>query len=54
MVEPEDIKNKNVYIPFMYQNGEYTETYNSFINAGYNTVSRRYGVLLKDYNEMGN
>ena len=40
---------KNVYIPFTYQNGEYTQTYNSFINANYSTSIRKDGVLLYDY-----
>ena len=42
--------NKNAYIPFTYQNGDNTLTYNSFINAGYSTTNRKDGVLLKDIN----
>jgi len=29
---------KSIYIPFTYANGEYTQTYNSFIAAGYTTL----------------
>lgn len=41
---------KNVYIPFTYQNGDNTLTYNSFINAGYGTdpSNRVNGVCLYD------
>lgn len=41
---------KNVYIPFTYQNGDNTLTYNSFINAGYGTdpTNRVNGVCLYD------
>ena len=39
---------KNVYIPFRYANHTYTATYNSFINAGYSTTTRKDGVLLKN------
>ena len=44
--------NKNVYIPFTYQNGDNTLTYNSFINAGYTTDpnNRINGVCLFDLN----
>jgi len=44
---------KNVYIPFIYDNSEYTLTYNSFINAGYTNdpENRVNGVLLLDYQE---
>ena len=41
---------KNVYIPFTYENGVNTKTYNTFINAGYSTSTRKYGALLKDIN----
>ena len=41
---------KNVYIPFTYENGINTETYNSFINAGYSTTERVNGALLMDIN----
>lgn len=42
---------KDVYIPFK-NNGEYTQTYNAFINAGYTTdpTNRVNGVLLIDVN----
>lgn len=39
---------KNVYIPFTYENGEYTKTYNSFTAAGYTTTGSQNGVYLKD------
>ena len=39
---------KNVYIPFTYDNGVNTQTYNSFINAGYDTNGTNCGVYLKD------
>ena len=39
---------KNVYIPFEYENGVNTQTYNSFIAAGYGTNSYLHGVHLKD------
>lgn len=35
----------NVYFPFKYENGEYTATYNSFINQTYN------GITYKDIQE---
>ena len=41
---------KNVYIPFMYENGVNTLTYNAFIEAGYSTSERKDGVLLMDIN----
>lgn len=44
---------KNVYIPFTYQNGEYTNTYNAFTNAGYSTSSRVNGVQLFDLGVQG-
>jgi hypothetical protein len=45
---------KNVYIPFTYQNGDNTLTYNSFINAGYGTdpSNRVNGVCLFDVDEL--
>ena len=45
---------KNVYIPFTYQNGVPTSTYNSFINAGYGTDpnNRINGICLFDINEQ--
>lgn len=39
---------KNVYIPFTYDNGVNTATYNAFINAGYTTTGSVNGVYLKD------
>ena len=39
---------KNVYIPFEYENGVATQTYNAFIAAGYNTNGTKEGVYLKD------
>lgn len=39
---------KNVYIPFEYENGVATQTYNSFIAAGYGTEDYLHGVHLKD------
>lgn len=39
---------KNVYIPFTYDNGVYTKTYNTFISAGYDTQGTKEGVYLKD------
>lgn len=44
---------KNVYIPFTYQNGEHTNTYNAFINAGYSTSSRVRGAQLFDLGVQG-
>ena len=37
---------KNVYIPYK-NNGNYTQTYNTFINAGYSVYKKVNGVLLK-------
>ena len=42
---------KDVYIPFKYDNGVYTTTYNSFITAGYSSEYRVDGVLLMDKDE---
>ena len=42
---------KNVYIPFTYDNGVNTTTYNSFMTAGYSDTTRKHGVLLFDINE---
>ena len=39
---------KNIYIVFEYENGESTETYSAFRNAGYSSETRVNGVLLKD------
>jgi len=39
---------KNVYIPFKYANNVNTLTYNSFINADYDTIGTINGVWLKD------
>jgi hypothetical protein len=39
---------KNVGIPFKYENGTYTTTYNSFINAGYDELGTKEGVSLKE------
>jgi hypothetical protein len=41
---------KNVYIPFTYDNGVNTATYNAFKNAGYNENGIIWGVYLKDIN----
>jgi hypothetical protein len=41
---------KNVYIPFTYENGVNTKTYNSFITAGYKIDGSVNGVYLKDIN----
>ena len=43
---------KNVYIPFTYENGVNTKTYNSFINAGYKTDGSVNGVYLMDIDEQ--
>ena len=40
-------KTKNVYIPFTYDNGVNTLTYNSFIAAGYDTNGTKERVYLK-------
>ena len=39
---------KNVYIPFYYDNGSHTITYNSFTTAGYDENGTQHGVYLKD------
>ena len=39
---------KNVYIPFTYENGVNTATYNSFITAGYDEIGTTNGVYLMD------
>lgn len=39
---------KNVYIPFTYDNGVNTKTYNAFTSAGYTTTGTVNGVYLKD------
>ena len=42
---------KNVYIPFKYENGQYTKTYNAFTyyyTGGYSTTNRVNGVILRD------
>jgi hypothetical protein len=41
---------RNVYIPFKYENGVNTTTYNSFITAGYDTAGTLDRVYLKDIN----
>lgn len=41
-------KHKDVYIPFTYQNGVNTATYNAFRDAGYTTTGTSQGVYLKD------
>lgn len=43
---------KNVYIPFMYENSEYTKTYNTFTSAGYDNAGTKEGVYLKDISEV--
>lgn len=43
---------KNVYIPFKYENGVNTKTYNAFISAGYDTNGTTNGVYLKDINSI--
>ena len=44
-------QSKNVYIPFTYENGQYTKTYNAFNNAGYfNGIIN--GVTIKNLNEI--
>lgn len=40
----------NVYIPYRYATGEYTETYNTFKAAGYNENGTKDGVYLKSEN----
>lgn len=39
---------KHVYIPFSNRNNGYTQTYNSFITAGYDTIGTKEGVYLVD------
>ena len=39
---------KNVYIPFIYKNGINTQTYNSFISAGYKIDGSLHNVYLRD------
>ena len=39
---------KNVYIPFFYEDGRHTKTYNAFIAAGYKTDGSVANVYLKD------
>jgi hypothetical protein len=41
---------KNVYIPFTYENGINTKTYNAFIDAGYKNDGSICGVYLRDIN----
>ena len=41
-------KIKEVYIPFTYSNNAYTQTYNSFIAAGYDENGTKEGVYLID------
>lgn len=43
---------KNIYIPFRYENGVTSATYNAFTNAGYSTTVRKDGALLFDINPM--
>lgn len=43
---------KNVYIPFTYEDGTHTTTYNSFIAAKYTTDGSYEGVYLKDLSEL--
>ena len=45
------LSDKNVYIPFTYQNGVHTLTYNSFITAGYSATTRNQGTQLFDLND---
>lgn len=40
---------KNVYIPYTYNNGTNSITFNSFINAGYDEIGTTNGVYLKPY-----
>lgn len=40
---------RNVYIPFTYENGINTKTYNSFIAAGYDNAGTKDGITLLDY-----
>ena len=39
---------KNVYIPFYYENGIQSATYNAFTAAGYDNAGTQHGVYLKD------
>ena len=50
VIPSKNAKIKNVYIPFTYENGVNTQTYNSFINAGYKIDGSAYKVFLKDIN----
>ena len=43
---------KDVYIPYTYENGEYTKTYNSFQRAGYLGETPQDGVTMHDLNEI--
>ena len=43
---------KNIYIPFRYENGVTSATYNAFTNAGYSTTVRKDGALLFDINPI--
>lgn len=40
---------KDIYLPFKYENGVASQTYNSFIAAGYTTTGTLNGIYLKDY-----
>ena len=42
--------NKDVYIPFTYENGEYTYTFTQYYST--DETNRINGVLLKDINEL--
>ena len=42
---------KNVYIPFTYENGVNTLTYNAFIAAGYDINGSQNGIYLRDYSK---
>ncbi len=39
---------KDVYIPFKYENGVQSATYNAFTAAGYSPTTRKDGAILKD------
>ena len=43
---------KNVYIPFIYTNGVNTNTYNSFVAAGYDANGTTNGVYIKDIDTL--
>ncbi|MBO4622540.1 MAG: leucine-rich repeat protein [Bacilli bacterium] len=43
---------KNVYIPFIYQNGINTKTYNTFTSYGYDNAGTKEGVYLKNNTEV--